>query len=151
MGSLFRNQTFPKNWQRCGTAAGFDAVGADVDKMIGLYPEVLPCANDTQGVCVADNMTGDCHITPCESNVMDGVTLSLTCQPRRRQTSCYSSEYYWYSHEECRYSSPATLQSVCRSEMPVLTSSWTWWCLMRSGYSRIWTAWELGLGSTAVY
>src|ERR1700754_4344172 len=102
MGSFFRNQTFPKNWHRRGTAAGFDAVGADVDEMIELHPEVLPGANNGQGVYVADNMTEVSRLTPCGSNVsdvMDGVALSLICQPRRRQSSCCSSEYYRYSQE----------------------------------------------------
>lgn len=57
MGSFFRNQTFPKNWHRRANAAGFDLVTDYGNVIQGVHPEVLPGANNAQGVYVLDNLT----------------------------------------------------------------------------------------------
>jgi len=62
MSTFFRNQTFPANWFRRGTPAGFQVVGNFSDSVLALHPEVLPGANDKQGVYVADNVTDPCAL-----------------------------------------------------------------------------------------
>jgi len=62
MSTFFRNQTFPANWFRRGTPAGFQVVGNFSDAVLALHPEVLPGANDKQGVYVADNVTDPCAL-----------------------------------------------------------------------------------------
>ena len=56
MGSFFRNQTFPKNWHRRANAAGFDIVTDYGNIIQEVHPEVLPGANNAQGVYVLDNI-----------------------------------------------------------------------------------------------
>jgi hypothetical protein len=62
IGSFFRNQTFPKNWHRRATAGGSDIVGNISTEILGLHTEVLPGANNAQGVYVFDNITDVSHL-----------------------------------------------------------------------------------------
>jgi len=57
MGSFFRNQTFPQNWHRRANAAGFGIVGEYAGMIQGVHPEVVPGANNDQGVYVPENTT----------------------------------------------------------------------------------------------
>ena len=59
MGSFFRNQTFPKNWHRRSIAAGFNESNDLVIDIFGAHPDpdLVPGANDVEGVYVPDNNT----------------------------------------------------------------------------------------------
>lgn len=64
MGSFFRNQTFPKNWHRRPTAAGFNEVGNVVNDIIAPHQDVVPGANNAQGVYIVDNVTEVSRVEP---------------------------------------------------------------------------------------
>lgn len=57
MGSFFRNQTFPKNWHRRPNAGGFEIVGDFIRTIQSFHLEVVPGANNEQGVYVEDDIT----------------------------------------------------------------------------------------------
>jgi hypothetical protein len=57
MGSFFRNQSFPKNWHRRANPGNFDIVGEYVDAIQEVHTDVVPGANNDQGVFVPDIIT----------------------------------------------------------------------------------------------
>jgi hypothetical protein len=64
MGSFFRNQTFPQNWHRRPSTAGFDIVGEYAGVIEEVNLSILPGANNDQGVYVVDNIT-DVSVVSC--------------------------------------------------------------------------------------
>jgi hypothetical protein len=57
MGSFFRNQTFPDNFYRRSKAGGGGIIAEYINTIHAVHPEVVPGANNPQGVFIPDNIT----------------------------------------------------------------------------------------------
>jgi hypothetical protein len=64
MGSFFRNQTFPQNWHRRAVPGDGSLVARGIALIHGIHPEIVPGANNADGVYVPDNVTEFSDVGP---------------------------------------------------------------------------------------
>jgi len=107
MGSFFRNQTFPKNWHRRGNAAGFDIVGEYAGVIQEYHLEVLPGANNDQGVYVADNITEPCPLYDnLASDNLPAILLNTTGTLKKNVDTLLQQIYNPFEAPDCPFSPP---------------------------------------------
>jgi len=107
MGSFFRNQTFPKNWHRRASAGGFDVVGQFAGDIEGFHLDVLPGANNAQGVYVVDNITEPCPLYDnLASDNLPAILLNTTGVLKKNVDTLLQQIYIPFADPSCPFAPP---------------------------------------------
>jgi hypothetical protein len=81
-GTFFRNQTFPENWHRRGTAGTLNQVIEYLGIISRVCLELVPGANDDQGVFKPDDTTAEVNALHSSFRVSDGDDVACPAPSR---------------------------------------------------------------------
>jgi len=107
MGSFFRNQTFPKNWHRRASAADINFVGEYANVIQAVHPDVIPGANNDQGVYVPENTTEPCPLYDnLASDNLPAILLNTTGVLKKNVDTLLQQIYNTFADPSCPFSLP---------------------------------------------
>jgi len=114
MGSFFRNQTFPENWHRRGTAGTLNQVIEYLGVISQVHPEIVPGANDEQGVFKPDDPTAEpCPLyTNLAADNLPAVLFNTTGILKNNVDTLLQQIYLPFQSPDCPFAPPRAAAEV---------------------------------------